>query len=56
MKLIHTTTLFFAGITFIVFDELVASIEEASQAIDHQREKINKRLTNSDLKRRAFIK
>ena len=56
MKMIKTTTLFIAGITFIVFDELVKSIEEASKAIDHQREKVNKRLTSSNLKRHAFIK
>ena len=56
MKLIQTTTLFIAGITFIVFDELVKSVEEASKAIDRQREKVNKRLTSSNLKRHAFIK
>jgi hypothetical protein len=56
MKMIQKTTLFIAGITFIVFDELVKSIEEASKAIDRQREKVNKRLTSSNLKRHAFIK
>ena len=56
MKLIRKTTLFIAGITFIVFDELVNAIEEASQTIDRQREKVNKRLTSSNLKRHAFIK
>jgi hypothetical protein len=56
MKMIRTTTLFIAGVTFIVFDELVKSVEEASKAIDRQREKVNKRLTSSNLKRHAFIK
>ena len=56
MKMIKTTTLFIAGITFIVFDELVKSVEEASKAIDRQRETVNKRLTSSNLKRHAFIK
>ena len=56
MKLIRTTTLFIAGITFIVFDELVKSIEEASRSIDRRREHVNKRLTGSDLKRQAVTK
>ena len=56
MRLIQTTTLLIAGITFIVFDELVKSIQEASQAIDNQRDKVNKRFTSSNLKRQAFIK
>jgi hypothetical protein len=56
MKLLHMTTLFIAGITFIVFDEIVKSIDEASRSIDQQRGKINKRLTSSDLKRQALAK
>jgi hypothetical protein len=56
MKLVRVTTLFIAGITFIVFDELVKSIDEASRSIDQQREMINKRLTGSNLKRQALAK
>jgi hypothetical protein len=56
MKLVRMTTLFIAGITFIVFDELVKSIDEASRTIDQQRGNINKRLTGSNLKRQALAK
>ena len=56
MRLVRKTTLFIAGITFIVFDELVKSIDEASRSIDQQRGKINKRLTGSNLKRQALAK
>jgi hypothetical protein len=56
MKWIRKTTLFFAGITFIVFDEFVKSIDEASRSIDQQRGNINKRLNGSNLKRQALAK
>jgi hypothetical protein len=56
MKMLRKTTLFIAGITFIVFDELVKSINEASRSIEQQRGKVNKRLTNSNPKRQALAK
>jgi hypothetical protein len=54
MNLMRMTTLFMAGITFIVFDELVKSFDEASKSINQQRGSVAKRLTNSSLKRQAI--
>ena len=56
MGLIRKTTLLFAGITFILFEEVVKSIEEASRAIDQQKENVNHRLNSSSLKRQAVSK
>jgi hypothetical protein len=54
MNWMRMTTLLIAGITFIVFDELVKSFDEASKSINQQRGSVTKRLTFSRLKRQAI--
>ena len=56
MKHIRNTTLFIVGMTFIVFEEVVKSIEEASRAVDQKKKYVNQRLINSSLKRQAVNK